>query len=62
MDIIEDGAYRIFTVQHGWASNDIYIQEPDGPIRPMIVGESAHFQHRYRDGRIYVRTFAAGLS
>lgn len=56
MDIVGEGAYRIFTVQHGWASNDLFIQKADGPVRPMVEGVSAHFQHRYRDGRIYVRT------
>ena len=54
-DIIDGGRYRIFTVQHGWASNDIFIQEGDGPVRPVVEGVRAHFQHRYRDGRIYIR-------
>ena len=56
MDIIDGGRYRIFTVQHGWASNDLFIQEGDGPVRPVVEGVPAHFQHRYREGRIYIRT------
>jgi len=56
MDIIADGQYRIFTVQHGWARNDLFIQKGDGPIRPIVEGVPAHFQHRFRDGQIYVRT------
>ena len=56
MDIVADGRYRIFTVQHGWARNDLFIQEGDGPVRPVVEGVSAHFQHRFRNGRIYVRT------
>ncbi len=56
MDIAAGGQYRIFTVQHGWARNDLFIQERDGPIRPIVEGEAAHFEHRFRDGRIYVRT------
>jgi prolyl oligopeptidase len=56
MDDVEEGRYRIFTVQHGWASNDIFIQDGDGPIRSIVEGVPAHFQHRYRDGRLYIRT------
>lgn len=56
MDIVDDGAYRIFTVQHGWASNDVFIQAGTGPVRPMVEGVRAHFQHRYQEGRIYIRT------
>ena len=56
MDIVADGRYRIFTVQHGWARNDIFIQSGDDPIRPIVEHVEAHFQHRFRDGRIYIRT------
>lgn len=56
MDIVAEGKYRIFTVQHGWARNDIFIQIGDGPVRPIVEGVSAHFQHRFHDGRIYLRT------
>ncbi len=56
MDIVADGQYRILTVQHGWARNDIFIQARGGPVRPMVEGIPAHFQHRFHDGRIYVRT------
>ena len=56
MDIVADGKYRIFTVQHGWARNDLFIQSGDGEVRPIVEGVSAHFQHRFHDGRIYLRT------
>ena len=56
MDIVAEGKYRIFTVQHGWARNDIFIQGDDGAVRPIVEGVSAHFQHRFHDGRIYLRT------
>ena len=41
MNIVGDGRYRIFTVQHGWARNDVYLQdlEGDAEIRPVVVGE-----------------------
>ncbi len=56
MDVVAEGRYRVFTVQHGWARNDLFLQDGAGPIRPMVEGVDAHFQHRFRDGRIYVRT------
>ncbi|MDA0327691.1 MAG: prolyl oligopeptidase family serine peptidase [Gemmatimonadetes bacterium] len=56
MDIVAGGRFRIFTVQHGWASNDIFIQAGNGPIRPIVEGVSAHFQHRFQNGRLYVLT------
>ncbi|NNF28293.1 MAG: S9 family peptidase, partial [Gemmatimonadetes bacterium] len=51
-----DGPFRIFSAQHGWASNDLYLQEGDGPIRPLLVGSGAHLQTRFLDGRVWVRT------
>ena len=51
-----DTGFRIFSAQHGWASNDLYLQEGDGPIRPVLVGSGAHLQTRFQDGRVWVRT------
>jgi prolyl oligopeptidase len=64
MDIVADGRYRIFTAQHGWARNDIYLQDTGGgggvvgrgEIRPVVVGVPAHFGIRYREGSFYIRT------
>lgn len=56
MDIVADGVYRIFSAQHGWARNDYFIQAGDGPIRPIVEGVPAHFQVRYREGLLYIRT------
>ena len=58
MNSVGDGRYRIFGVQHGWARNDVYIQdlEGSGEIRPVVVGLPAHFTVRFREGRLYVRT------
>lgn len=56
MDIVADGRYRIFTVQHGWARNDLFIQAGEGPVRAVVEGVQAHFQHRFEDGRLYVLT------
>ena len=58
MEIVGDGRYRIFTAQHGWARNDVYLQDlrGDGEIRPVTVGESAHFDVTFHDGLLYMRT------
>ena len=55
-DRIKDTDWTIFTVQHGWARNDLFIQLGSEPVRPIVENVPAHFQHRYRDGKIYVRT------
>jgi len=53
-----DGRYRLYRAQHGWASNDWFIQDvgAGGPIRPMVEGVQAHFQVRFHKGRLYIRT------
>ena len=58
MNTVGDVRYCIFGVQHGWARNDVYIQdlEGGGEIRPVVVDVSAHFNVRFREGRLYVRT------
>ena len=56
MTPIADGTYRLYSAQHGWARNDYFIQAGDGPIRPLVEGVPAHFQIRYRDGLLYIRT------
>ena len=58
MDIVGDDRYRVFTARHGWARNDVYLQDlhGDGEIRPVTVGESAHFDVSFHDGLLYMRT------
>ncbi|MDT8369239.1 MAG: prolyl oligopeptidase family serine peptidase [Longimicrobiales bacterium] len=54
-DRFGDG-YRIFTAQHGWARNDLYLQRGEGAILPLLVGEEAHLNTRFHEGRVWVRT------
>ncbi|MEJ2203484.1 MAG: prolyl oligopeptidase family serine peptidase [Gemmatimonadota bacterium] len=58
MDVLADGRYRLFTVQHGWAREDLYLQDlqGSGAIHPVAVGERAHFEVDFRDGRFYILT------
>ncbi len=58
MSVVADGRYRIFGVQHGWARNDLYLEDVrgGGGVRPVVVGIPAHFSTRYHEGRVYVLT------
>ncbi|MDE0898918.1 MAG: prolyl oligopeptidase family serine peptidase [Longimicrobiales bacterium] len=56
MSPVYDGGLRFFTAQHGWARSDLFIQRGDGPVEEIVRDVPAHFQHRFRDGRIYVLT------
>jgi prolyl oligopeptidase len=53
-----DDRWRLYSVQHGWARNDWFIQDvrADGPISPIVEGVNAHFTIRHRDGRLWIRT------
>lgn len=53
---VADGRWRIYTAQHGWASNDIFIQEGAGPIRPVVEGVPAHFDEQFHDGSLWLVT------
>ena len=58
MDVVGNDRYRVFTAQHGWAWNDVYLQDlrGDGEIRPVTVPGSAHFDVSFHDGLLYMRT------
>jgi len=56
MNRIANGAYRLFSAQHGWARSDHFIQKGDGHIRPIVEGVPAHFQIQYEQGRLFILT------
>ena len=64
MEDVADGRYRIFTANHGWAWNEVWIQDRTGAagptgggeIRPVVVDERAHFNVDWHDGRLWMRT------
>jgi prolyl oligopeptidase len=53
-----DGRWVLYNANHGWARTDWFIQDAraDGPVRPIVEGLPAHFQVRYRDGRLFILT------
>ncbi len=56
MERLGDGPFWLFSAQHGWAESDLYLREGEGPVEAVLVGSGAHFQTRFRDGRVWVRT------
>lgn len=55
---LEDDRWRLYSVQHGWARNDWFIQDvrSGAPMRPVVEGVPAHFQIRFREGRLWILT------
>lgn len=52
------GRYLVYSVQHGWARTEIYVQDlrRGGPPRPIVVDADARFYARFIDGELYLRT------
>ncbi len=53
-----DGRYLVYTVQHGWARTDVYLQDmrAGGEPEPVIVGAPARFSPRFVRGELYLLT------
>lgn len=56
MSVVADGRYRIFTAQHGWARNEVWLQENGGEIRPVVRDLDGHFDPEWREGSLYMVT------
>jgi prolyl oligopeptidase len=55
--VSEDGRYLLFTVQHGWAKNEIYVQEiAGGPIESIVNDIDAHFYAWFAGDRLVMQT------
>ena len=55
---VDEGRYLIYTVQHGWARTDVYLQDlrSGAAAVPLVVGAPARFRARWVDGEIYLLT------
>jgi len=54
---IDGGRRLLYSVRHGWATGELYIQDGrDGAVRPIVTGEDARFYHTIRDGELWIRT------
>jgi prolyl oligopeptidase len=58
MNDIDDGRYRIYTVQHGWQRTDVYLQNlrSNGPIREVARDLPARFSPQWSGGRLLMLT------
>ena len=52
------GRYMAYTVQHGWARTDVYLQDlqAGGEPEPVIVGAPARFRTRFVDDDLHLLT------
>jgi len=52
-----EGRYRIYTVQHGWARTEVYLEDTKGGgMRPVVTTADARFYPRWVDGELWMRT------
>jgi prolyl oligopeptidase len=55
--VSEDGRYLLFSVQHGWARNEVYVQEMGGgPIKTIVNDIDAHFYAWFAGDRLVMQT------
>jgi len=55
--VSDDDRYVLFTVQHGWARNEVYVQRlPDGPIKPIVNDVDAHFYAGFAGNQLIMQT------
>lgn len=55
----DDGAWLVFTAQHGWASTDVFALHTRAPgARPVVIAKDlgARFYPRFVDGALWMRT------
>ena len=54
---VDEERYLMFTVQHGWARNEVWLQNRgNGRLSPIVTDKDAHFNARFTDGEIFLRT------
>jgi prolyl oligopeptidase len=55
--VSEDGRYLLFSVQHGWARNEVYVQEiSGGPIKTIVNDIDAHFDAWFAGDQLVMQT------
>ena len=50
-----EGRYMVYTVQHGWARTDVYLQDR-AAVGPIIVGAPARFRARFVEDELWLLT------
>jgi prolyl oligopeptidase len=56
--VSENGRHLIFSVSHGWARSEVFVQDldPPGPARPIARDLDAHLEAVYAGDRLIART------
>ena len=56
--VSENGRHLLLSVQHGWARNEVYVQDlaAGGPIRTVVKDVEAHFRPAFAGDRLIVQT------
>ncbi len=55
--VAEGGKYRVFTIGHGWARNEVKVQETKrGTVIDVTAGLTGHFSPQFVDGALWLRT------
>jgi prolyl oligopeptidase len=56
--VSETGKHLLVTVQHGWARNEVFVQDlaAAGPIRTIVKDVEAHFRPAFAGERLIVQT------
>ncbi len=53
----EGGKYRLITIGHGWARNEVFVQDTKtGDVLDVTKGFNAHFTPQFVDGALWMRT------
>ncbi|HVR99514.1 MAG TPA: prolyl oligopeptidase family serine peptidase [Thermoanaerobaculia bacterium] len=57
-EISDDGRWLLFVVTHGWARQEVYLQDlkSGGPIRPVVNDLDAHFSPSFAGNRLVLMT------
>ncbi len=56
--VSEDGRRLLLSVQHGWARNEVFVQQPPrtGPVRTIVKDVAAHFRPDFAGHHLIVQT------
>lgn len=53
----ENGRYRLLTIGHGWARNEVLVQDTrSGAVTKITEGLTAHFSPQFVNGALWMRT------
>jgi prolyl oligopeptidase len=56
-EVSENGRHLVLGVQHGWARNEVFVQDlPAGPVRTIVKDVEAHFRPQFAGDRLIVQT------